>query len=73
MPSMSAPTYDPAAEYVKGVEALNASKFKDAERALGRVVDALPQNAEAWRLLGTVQAENDDHQQAIAAMNRWVG
>jgi hypothetical protein len=30
-----------------------------------------PGNAEAWRLLGTVQAENDDDQQAIAAMNRW--
>jgi peroxin-5 len=29
-----------------------------------------PGNAEAWRLLGTVQAENDDDQQAIAAMNR---
>ena len=29
-----------------------------------------PSNAEAWRLLGTVQAENDDDQQAIAAMNR---
>lgn len=28
-----------------------------------------PGNAEAWRLLGTVQAENDDDQQAIAAMN----
>ena len=31
-----------------------------------------PSNAEAWRLLGTVQAENDDDQQAIAAMNRCV-
>lgn len=31
-----------------------------------------PGNAEAWSLLGTVQAENDDDQQAIAAMNRWV-
>lgn len=60
MPSMSAPTYDPAAEYVKGVEALNASKFKDAERALGRVVDALPQNAEAWRLLGLANAGQND-------------
>ena len=28
-----------------------------------------PGNAEAWRLLGTVQAENDDDGQAIAAMN----
>lgn len=29
-----------------------------------------PNNAEAWRLLGCVQAENDDDSQAIAAMNR---
>ena len=29
-----------------------------------------PHNVEAWRMLGTVQAENDDDTQAIAALNR---
>ena len=72
MPSMSAPTYDPAAEYVKGVEALNASKFKDAERALARVVSALPQNAEAWRLLGLANAGQNDLKGARRAYEKAV-
>lgn len=72
MPSMSAPTYDPAAEYVKGVEALNAKKYKDAERALGRVVDALPQNAEAWRLLGLANAGQNDLKGARRAYDKAV-
>ena len=72
MPSMSAPTYDPAAEYVKGVEALNANKYKDAERALARVVDALPQNAEAWRLLGLANAGQNDLKGARRAYEKAV-
>ncbi|MDO8379896.1 lipopolysaccharide assembly protein LapB [Phenylobacterium sp.] len=72
MPSMSAPTYDPAAEYVKGVEALNASKFKDAERALARVVAVLPQNAEAWRLLGLANAGQNDLKGARRAYEKAV-
>lgn len=72
MPSMSAPTYDPAAEYVKGVAALNAGKFKDAERALARVVDVLPQNAEAWRLLGLANAGQNDLKGARRAYEKAV-
>eukprot|EP00878_Enallax_costatus_P032988 GHUV01036350.1.p1 GENE.GHUV01036350.1~~GHUV01036350.1.p1 ORF type:complete len:227 (+),score=23.50 GHUV01036350.1:769-1449(+) len=33
-------------------------------------VRAKPDNAPAWRLLGTVHAENDDDRQAIAALQR---
>jgi hypothetical protein len=40
----------------------------EAALALEAEVRAQPGNAEAWRLLGTVHAENDDDQQAIAAM-----
>ena len=72
MPSMSVPAYDPAAEYVKGVEALNAQKYKEAERALGRVVDALPQNAEAWRLLGIANAGQNDLKGARRAYQKAV-
>ena len=43
----------------------------EAVLALEAECQRSPSNAEAWRLLGTVQAENDDDQQAIAAMNRW--
>lgn len=42
----------------------------EAVLALEAECQRSPGNAEAWRLLGTVQAENDDDQQAIAAMNR---
>ncbi len=55
MPSATAPAYDPAADYVKGVAALNAGAYKDAARALGRVSGADPKNAEVWRLLGRAQ------------------
>lgn len=46
--------------------------LSEATLALEAECQRNPSNAEAWRLLGTVQAENDDDQQAIAAMNRSV-
>jgi len=44
----------------------------EAALALEAEVRANPGNAEAWRLLGTVHAENDDDNQAIAAMGEWM-
>jgi peroxin-5 len=44
--------------------------LSEAVLALEAECQRLPGNAEAWRLLGTVQAENDDDVQAIAAWNR---
>ena len=52
MPSDSAPDYDPAAEYQKGIEAFRANKFADAAKAFKRVTSALPKNASAQYLLG---------------------
>ena len=72
MPSASAPAYDPAAEYMKGVAALNARNYKDAERALKNVVSAAPKNAEAWRLLGLADAGQNDHKGARKAYERAV-
>jgi len=72
MPSMSAPAYDPAAEYMKGVAALNAQNYKDAERALKNVVEAVPKNAEAWRLLGAANAGQNDQKGARKAYERAV-
>ena len=72
MPSVSAPSYDPAAEYMKGVAALNAQNYKDAERALKNVVEAVPKNAEAWRLLGMANAGQADHKGARKAYERAV-
>jgi Flp pilus assembly protein TadD len=60
MPSSSAPSYDPAAEYAKAITALKASKYKDAARAAGHVTDAVPTNPDAWRLLGMATAGASD-------------
>lgn len=72
MPSVSAPTYDPAAEYVKGVQALNEKDYKAAARALGHVTDAAPQNAEAWRLLGAAKSGSADWKGARRAYEKAV-
>lgn len=42
---------------------LRRGVLTESALALEAVVQAQPDNAEAWRLLGTVQAENDDDQQ----------
>jgi Flp pilus assembly protein TadD len=72
MPSASAPAYDPAEEYVKGVAALNAGQYKDAARALSRVTRATPDNAEAWRMLGMADAGQEDVKGARKAYEKAV-
>lgn len=56
--------------YSKGRELFKAGILNEAVLALEAECQRNPSNSEAWRLLGTVQAENDDDKQAIAAMNR---
>ena len=51
-PSQSAPSYDPAVEYKKGVEAFDAQNYKAAAKAFKRVVSAVPKHAQAQYLLG---------------------
>ena len=72
MPSSSAPSYDPAAEYRKGVEALQANKFADAARAFGRVVDATPKNAYAHYMLGLAKSGQNDLKAARKAYEKAV-
>ena len=72
MPSSSAPTYDPAAEYAKGIVALKASDFKSASRAFGHVTEVVPTNAEAWRLLGMARAGSEDWKAAKRAYEKAV-
>lgn len=62
-PSMSAPQFDPAAEYLKGVDALKAGKFKNAERAFAKVAQAAPRDANTQVLLGL----------ARGGQNNWKG
>lgn len=55
-PSMSQRNYDPTAEYKKGVEALQAQNYKDADRAFGRVLQSLPRDANTNFMAGMARA-----------------
>ncbi len=60
LPSASAPQYDPAAEYRKAIEALDAQKFKDADRALGHVLDVAPKEPNSLFAMGLAKAGEND-------------
>jgi Tfp pilus assembly protein PilF len=72
MPSTSAPSYDPSAEYAKGVQALRAGQYRDAERSLKRVTDAAPDSVDAWRALGEASAGASDWKTAKRAYEHVV-
>ncbi|XP_040940271.1 peroxisome biogenesis protein 5-like [Gossypium hirsutum] len=54
----------------EGQELFRKGLLSEAMLALEAEVMKNPENAEGWRLLGITHAENDDDQQAIAAMMR---
>jgi len=56
MPSQSAPRFDATVEFKKGVEALKASQFDDAERAFGHVLEVSPRDANTHFMMGLAQA-----------------
>jgi Tfp pilus assembly protein PilF len=60
IPSVSAPTYDPAVEYAKAITALQAKDYKAASRALEHVTQAAPGSVQSWRLLGETRANLND-------------
>ena len=66
-PSVSTPRYDAAEQYAKGRAALEAQDYKAAKTAFGRVVQAAPDNAEAWRMLGAASAGQNDFKAARKA------
>lgn len=72
MPSMSAPAYDAAAEYAKGVAAMNAKDFKAAVRDFSHVTEAAPGVAQGWRLLGGAKAETSDWKGARRAYEKAI-
>ncbi|KFN42564.1 tetratricopeptide repeat protein [Arenimonas oryziterrae] len=55
-PSMSAPDFDVNVEFKKGVEALQAQQFKEADRAFGRVLEVIPRDANTNFLQGMARA-----------------
>ena len=44
-PSFSAPSFDPAIEYRKDVDAYQAGKFRKAEKAFDHILTAAPKNS----------------------------
>lgn len=59
-PSMSAPRYDPAEEYRKGIAALQAQRFAEAKKAFDRVLAVAPKDANTNYLAGMARAGLDD-------------
>jgi Tfp pilus assembly protein PilF len=69
-PSMSEQAFDPAVEYQKGVDALQAGKFRDAERHFDNTLEADPKNAGTWYLMGLAKAGHGDLKGAARAYER---
>lgn len=59
-PSDSAPKYDPAVEYRKGIAALQAKDFKAAKTAFDRVLLVAPRDANSNLMAGMARAGLDD-------------
>jgi len=70
MPSMSAPQFDAAAEYRKGVEALKAGNFDDADKSFTQVSKAIPKEANVWLLMGMAKSGKNDLEGAERAYRR---
>ncbi len=72
MPSASTPQYDPAVEYRKGVDALNASRFVDARRAFDNVLSVAPHDANSAFLAGAASDAQDKPKDARRYYERAV-
>jgi Flp pilus assembly protein TadD len=69
-PSVSAPQYDPSAEYAKAAAALKSGQFKAAASAAEHVTEAVPKNPDGWRMLGAAKAGNRDWRGSRSAYER---
>jgi Flp pilus assembly protein TadD len=72
MPSISAPSFDPAAEYQKGIQALKAGQFREAEQDFDHVLTAAPRNGEVWLLDGISKEGKGDLKGAEKAYEKSV-
>ena len=59
-PSMSAPSFDPAEEYRKGIEALKAENYSEAKASFTKVLDVAPRDAATNLLAGMADAGLND-------------
>ncbi|MEO5612523.1 MAG: tetratricopeptide repeat protein [Sphingomicrobium sp.] len=71
-PSMSAPDFDAAEEYRKGVEALKASQFADAKKSFLKVLGVAPRDAATNYLAGLSLVGLNDLKGAVKYFNKAV-
>jgi tetratricopeptide (TPR) repeat protein len=69
-PSESAPRYDPAEEYRKGIAALQAKDFKAAKISFDRVTSAAPKDANSQYLAGLARQGLNDWKGARKSFER---
>jgi tetratricopeptide (TPR) repeat protein len=60
MPSVTAPKYDAAAEFAKGIEAMKQEKFKDAEKAFDHVLSVNPKHPKTNFLAGLARSAQNN-------------
>ena len=70
LPSVTQPTFDPAVEYQQGEAALQAGKFRDAERHFDNALSADPDNAQTLYMMGLAKAGHGDMKGAAHAYER---
>jgi tetratricopeptide (TPR) repeat protein len=63
-PSMNAPSFDPSAEYQKGIAALKASNFSEAKSSFARILGVAPDDANTNFLAGMADAGLNDFKDA---------
>lgn len=68
----SAPSYDPAVEYQKGLSAFQAKQYKKATTAFKRTLKVTPKNANAQYLLGLSYARLDNYKRARKPLEKAV-
>ncbi|MEO1046041.1 MAG: tetratricopeptide repeat protein [Pseudomonadota bacterium] len=71
-PSRSAPQYDAAAEYQKGLAALEAEDYREAEKALKRVIRVSPEDANAQYMLGVTYMRSGDFKKALKRLEKAI-
>ena len=71
-PSISAPMFDPAVEYQKGVAALKAGKYREAEEDFDHVLGSAPRNGDVWLLMGLSKQGHGDEKGAEKSFEKSV-
>jgi len=71
-PSQSTPRYDAAAEYQKGVNALQAREYKKATRAFKRTISVAPKNAQSHYFLGVSYMGLENYKKARKSLEKAI-